>query len=101
MTGGGEQAPVDPAPEACMPEEMTLESIIDITGEMEHLNALVLLHLEQCGGFTTPDAYFATVRPLLDQLEEEIRARYEPGMGPEAVGRIIAAWIDAAIVVLQ
>ena len=71
-----EQSPAHPAsdslPTGCAPDPLpaglTLEQLIDLTGEMEHLNELVLLHLDKEGGFTCTAAYFSTVQPVLDQL---------------------------------
>ncbi len=58
-----------------VPVGMTLESIISLTGELEHLNELVMLHIGKSGGFTCTASYFTIVTPLLDMLEGEIRFR--------------------------
>jgi hypothetical protein len=79
----------------------SLERIIDITGEMAHLNDLVLLHLEKCGGYTTPEAYFKIVQPLLDLLEVEIGVRYRSGMTTKEIKLIVQDWIDCEIAVLR
>lgn len=84
-----------------IPVGMTLESIIDLTGEMEHLNELVMLHLEKGGGFTCPSTYFTTVQPILDLLEVEIRVRYIPGMTKSDMKLIVQDWIDEEIHALQ
>jgi len=84
-------------PDSCVPQGMTLEAIVDLTGEMEHLNELVVLHLEQEGGFTTPASYFAMVQPVLDLLEFEIRVRSCPGMTTQAMKLVIQDWIDEEI----
>jgi hypothetical protein len=84
-----------------IPVGMTLESIIDLTGEMEHLNELVMLHLERGGGFTCPTAYFTAVQPILDLLEVEIRVRYRPGMTKNEMKLIVQDWIDEEIHSLQ
>jgi hypothetical protein len=84
-----------------IPVGMTLESIIDLTGEMEHLNELVMLHLERGGGFTCPAAYFTAVQPILDLLEVEIRVRYQPGMTKNEMKLIVQDWIDEEIHALQ
>ena len=84
-----------------LPGGVTLETIIDMTGELEHLNELVLLHLDQEGGFAGAEAYFATVRPVLDRLEDEIRINYRPGMSTEDLKVIICTWIDFEICSLQ
>jgi hypothetical protein len=93
-------SPADSFPSE-MPSCMTLESIIDLTGEMEHLNELVMLHLEKGGGFTCPSAYFTTVQPILDLLEVEIRVRYQPGMTKNEMKLIVQDWIDEEIHSLQ
>ena len=80
---------------------MTLENIIDLTGEMEHLNELVMLSLERDGGFTCTEAYFTTVQPILDLLEVEIRIRYRAGMSRNEMKRVIQDWIDSEIRSLQ
>ncbi len=76
---------------------MNLEDIIDLTGEMEHLNELVMLRLGKEGGFTGIRDYFATVHPILDLLEVEIRIRYRPGMNRGEMKRFIRDWIDCEI----
>jgi hypothetical protein len=84
----------------CSPEVftgMTLEQIIDITGEFIHLNDLVMMHIEKSGGFAGPDAYFKTVQPLLDLLEVEIRVRCRSGMTQQQMKLIVQDWIDQEI----
>lgn len=80
-----------------IPQGMTLETIIDLTGELEHLNELVKLHLEKEGGFTSPASYFAAVQPILDLLEFEIRFRYCPGMIRQEMKLLVQDWIDEKI----
>jgi len=84
-----------------IPVNITLENLIDMTGEMEHLNELVMLHLDKEGGFTCAEAYFATVQPILDLLEVEIRMRYQPGMSRNEMKLVIQDWIDQEIRTLQ
>ncbi len=81
--------------------QMTLEAIVDSTGEFKHLNELVRLTIERCGGFKDTDAYFRTVTPLLDLLEVEIRVRYVPGMTRNQMKLVIQDWIDAEMAGLQ
>jgi hypothetical protein len=76
---------------------MTLEQIIDITGEFIHLNDLVMMHIEKSGGFAGPDAYFKTVQPLLDLLEVEIRVRCQSEMTQQQMKLIVQDWIDQEI----
>ena len=76
---------------------LTMESIIEKTSELEHLNELVLLHLDKQGGFTTPAAYFTTVDPILDMLEIELRVRCSTSMDMQQVKLIIQDWIDSEI----
>lgn len=79
----------------------TLERIIDLTDEMAHLNQLILLHLEKCGGFTTPEAYLTIVQPVLDLLEVEIGVRYHPGMTTTDMKLVVQDWIDSEIAELR
>jgi len=76
---------------------MNLEQIVDIAGEFEHLNELVMIHLRRTGGFTGKDAYFRTVQPILDLLEVEIRVRFRPGMTRQEMKLVIQDWIDQEI----
>jgi hypothetical protein len=76
-------------PATSQPVTMTLEDIVDMTGEMEHLSALV--------GLSTPEAYFAAVHPLLDLLEVEIRVRCRKGMCRDEMKLIVQDWIDGEI----
>ena len=86
---------------SAIPAGMTLESLIDLTGEMEHLNELVMLHLDKGGGFTCTAAYFSTVQPILDMLEVEIRQHYRSNMTKNEIKQIIQDWIDQEICLLQ
>ncbi len=83
--------------ESDIPAGLTLENIIDLTGEFEHLNELVLLHLEKEGGITCPESYFSAVHPILDLLEVEIRVRYHTGMGKREMKLLVQDWIDEEI----
>jgi len=76
---------------------MTLEQIIDITGEFTHLNELVIIHIEKSGGFVGPDGYFKIVQPLLDLLEVEIRIRFRSGMTQQEMKLVVQDWIDQEI----
>src|SRR5271157_2792593 len=80
-----------------VPVGMTLESIITLTGEFEHLNELVMLHVERSGGFTCTASYFTIVTPLLDMLEREIRFRYHEGMSRDQMKLVVQDWIDREI----
>ncbi len=74
-----------------------MEELVTMTGEIEHLNELVLLHVEKAGGFTCTASYLSIVTPVLDMLEGEIRFRYRDGMDREAIKGIIADWIEREI----
>jgi hypothetical protein len=84
-----------------VPVGMTLEDIIDRTGELEHLNELVMLHLNKTGGFTCTELYFSTVQPILDLLEGEIRLRYYHGMNNQEMKLLVQDWIDQEIADLK
>jgi len=85
-------------PAGAVPRGVTLEGLVTMTGEMEHLNELVMLHVEKAGGFTCTSSYLSIVTPVLDMLEKEIQFRYREGMDREAIKGIIADWIDREIV---
>jgi hypothetical protein len=76
---------------------MTLEAIIDITGEFEHLNELVTRHIEKSGGLKDTDDYFTIVTPILDLLEVEIRVRSVHILTKKQMKLIIQDWIDKEI----
>jgi hypothetical protein len=80
-----------------VPVGMTLENIIDRTGELEHLNELVMVRLEKSGGFTCTESYFSLVQPILDLLEVEIRLRYYHGMNYQEMKLLVQDWIDQEI----
>jgi len=80
-----------------VPVGMTLESIVSLTGELEHLNELVMLHIGKSGGFTCTASYFAIVTPVLDMLEKEIRFRYFEGMSRDQMKLVVQDWIDKEI----
>ena len=76
---------------------MTLEQIIDLTGEFSHLNELVMIHIGKSRGFTGPEAYFRAVQPLLDLLEVEIRVRCTAGITRQQMKLVVQDWIDQEI----
>ena len=84
-------------PASDVPRGMTLEGLVTMTGEMEHLNELVLLHVEKAGGFSCTASYLTIVTPILDMLEGEIRFRYREGMDRDEIKEIIASWIEREI----
>jgi hypothetical protein len=88
--------PCQPASPEAIPG-MTLEQIIDMTGEFAHLHELVMIHIEQAGGFAGADAYFRTVQPLLDLLEVEIRIRCRSGITRKQMKLVVQDWIDQEI----
>jgi hypothetical protein len=96
-------APLDPSDGFLteLPVNMTLENIIDSTGEMEHLSELIMLSIERDGGFTSTEAYFTTVQPILDLMEVEIRIRCRAGMSRNELKLVIQDWIDSEIRSLQ
>jgi hypothetical protein len=94
--------PSAPVEDPCQPPPekitgMSLEKIIEFTGEFEHLNELVMIHLEHAGGFTGVDAYFRTVQPILDLLEIEIRVRCSIGINQQQMKLVVQDWIDREI----
>jgi hypothetical protein len=80
---------------------LTLENIIDMTGELEHLNELVMIRLGREGGFSGQQSYFTIVTPILDRLEITIRQKYHEGMDRDALKILIRGWIDQEIGALQ
>lgn len=88
-------------PKSATSAALTLENIIDMTGELEHLNELVMIHLGKGGGFTGQQSYFTIVTPVLDSLEIVIRHRYRPSMSRNEIKLIIQDWIDKEIAGLQ
>jgi hypothetical protein len=79
------------------PFRLTLEQVVEMTGEFEHLNELVLLRLERSGGFTGTEAYFKTVHPILDMLEIEIRVKCTCDTTAGQMKCIVRDWIDREI----
>jgi hypothetical protein len=76
---------------------MTLEEIIDVSGEFEHLNELVILQIRRSGGLNSPEDYFTIVTPILDLLEREIRVCSVQGITKQQMKLIIQDWIDKEI----
>jgi len=97
----GEDAEHQDVLRSAAPAAMTLEKLIDITGELEHLNELVMIHLGKEGGFTGQQSYFAIVTPVLDNLEIAIRQQYRPGMDRNELKLLIQDWIDREIAGLR
>jgi hypothetical protein len=86
----------EPVP-CVVPLGMTLENIIDLTGELEHLNELIVIHLNKAGGFSCTEEYFSTVQPVLDLLEVEIRIRHRTDMTLQELKLLVHDWVDKEI----
>ncbi len=84
-----------------IPAGLTLENIIDLTEEFDHLNELVMLQMQKDGGLICPESYFKAVHPILDLLEVGIRIRFHAGMGKQEMKLLIQDWIDEEISVLK
>ncbi|WAC05992.1 MAG: hypothetical protein OS112_05010 [Methanoregula sp.] len=80
---------------------MTLEAIVDATGEFEHLNELVILQIKKSGGLNSTGDYFKIVTPILDLLEVEIRVRSVRGITHQQMKLVIQDWIDREIAELR
>ena len=103
MTGTGEnESSAENTPEVPeLPSCLTLEAIVDLTGELGHLNELVMLHLEKEGGFTDPSRYFTIITPVLDLLEVEIRVRCTRSTTRDELKLVVRHWIDDEIAQLR
>jgi hypothetical protein len=91
---GGEK---DSAGDHNWPMGITLEAIVDATGEFEHLNELIMLQIEKSGGLKNINDYFTIVTPILDLLEVEIRVRSVRGITQQQMKLLIQDWIDKEI----
>ncbi|MDO9550826.1 MAG: hypothetical protein Q7J03_07615 [Methanoregula sp.] len=80
---------------------ITMEQLIDEMDEMSHLNEFILGYIDRNGGYTTPEAYFSQVQPVLDLLEVEIRVRVYPGITKNELKLIVQDWIDCEIALLH
>ena len=76
---------------------MTLEAIVDATGEFGHLNELIILQIKKSGGLNSTRDYFEIVTPILDLLEVEIRVRSVRGITQQQMKLVIQDWIDKEI----
>lgn len=81
--------------------KLTLEEVVTMTGELEHLNELVMLHVEKSGGFSGTSLYLMLVTPILDQLENEIRSQCSCDMTTDAIKEIIHVWIAQQIALVS
>ena len=93
--------PPGDAPDSEISGGITLEQLIDDMDEMGHLNEYILGYIEKNGGFSTPEAYFSLVQPVLDLLEVEIRVRYYSGITKNELKLIVQDWIDSEIALLH
>ncbi|MBT8508245.1 hypothetical protein AZH53_07490 [Methanomicrobiaceae archaeon CYW5] len=73
---------------------MNLETILIMTGEMDHLAALLRHRAQDMEGVRAADMVQDVIHPLLDELEEEVRKKAPENPGREDLRAIIAAWID-------
>lgn len=99
--GDGEPEGTEPQPGSTNADHpifgMTLEEIIDASGEFEHLNELVVLHIRRLGGLKNPDDYFTVVTPILDILGRKIRMCSVQGITKQQMKLTIQDWIDKEI----
>ena len=98
---GSSSSPASDENQSDVAAGLALKQIVDLTREFEHLNELVMIHINNSGGFSSPDAYFRIVRPALDKLEAEIRIQLQPGMDAASLKLVIQDWIDKEIAALK
>jgi hypothetical protein len=101
ISPGITKEPSDDAPASEFSGGITLERLLDEMDEMSHLNEFILCYIEKNGGFTTPEAYFSLVQPVLDLLEVEIRVRFYSGITKNELKLIVQDWIDREIALLH
>lgn len=73
---------------------MNLETILIMTGEMDHLAALLRHMAQDMEGVRAADMVQDMIHPLLDELEAELRETAPEKPDRETLRKIIAAWID-------
>ena len=73
---------------------MNLETILIMTGEMDHLAALLRKRAQDMEGAKAGEMVDDLIHPLLDELEAELRAKATGTPGKEELREIISAWID-------
>ena len=73
---------------------MNLETILIMTGEMDHLAALLRHRAQDMEGIRAADMVQDMIHPLLDELEAEVRQKAPEKPAMEDLREIIAAWID-------
>ncbi len=73
---------------------MHLEKILIMTGEMDHLAALLRHRAQDMEGVKAAEMMQDVIHPLLDELEAELRDKASEKPGTEDLRGIIAAWID-------
>jgi len=80
-----------------VPGAMNLETILILTGEMDHLADLLRHRAKDMEGAGAGEMVRDVVHPLLDELEAELRARTTGITGKDEIRGIIAAWIDRKV----
>ena len=73
---------------------MNLETILIMTGEMDHLAALLRKRAQDMKGVKAGEIVSDVIHPLLDELEAELRAKAPATTGKKELREIISAWID-------
>jgi hypothetical protein len=73
---------------------MHLENILIMTGEMDHLAALLRQRAQEMEGVKAAEMMQDVIHPLLDELEAELRDKAPEKPGIEDLRGIVAAWID-------
>jgi hypothetical protein len=73
---------------------MHLENILIMTGEMDHLAALLRHRAQEMEGVKAAEMMQDVIHPLLDELEAELRDKAPEKPGIEDLRGIVAAWID-------
>ncbi len=71
-----------------------LENILIMTGEMDHLAALLRHRAQDKEGVKAEEMMQDVIHPLLDELEAELRDKAPEKPAIEDLRGIIAAWID-------
>jgi len=72
---------------------MSLEDILLATGEMEHMEELILLSAQGKSGIGPQEMLDSVIHPLLDDLEKYIRAEVSAPQDMECLRAAVRRWI--------
>ena len=76
---------------------LSLEEILILTGEMEHMEELLRHCAREKSGLGPQEMIDTVIHPILDELEDHIRSEVSVPKDPESLKSVVSQWITSRL----